>query len=209
MEGHALLPLPKGLRITEIWKDGTMLTVEVLSEQAKGRCPLCEEESDSVHSRYVRQLKDMSCGGQAIRLHLRVHKFFCQNREYQRKIFTERLPDFVKPWAQMTVRLTQVLQAIGLATSGSLGTRLAARLGISTSWMTILRRVMALATPEADSVTTLGIDDFSFKRGRRFGIGYCLGRFVSRDLKRASFEKFGSFSSTILFPCTALLRAVK
>lgn len=28
---------------------------------------------------------------------------------------------------------------------------------------------MALATPEAGSVTTLGIDEFSFKRGRRFG----------------------------------------
>jgi transposase len=67
------------------------------------------------------------------------------------------------------MRLAAALQAIGLATSGSLGTRLATRLGIATSWMTILRRVMELSTPEASVVTTLGIDDFSFKRGRTFG----------------------------------------
>ena len=78
-------------------------------------------------------------------------------------------PTFVEPWAQMTVRLCEEIQAIGLSTSGSLGTRLATRLGISTSWMTILRRMMALPTPAAGSVVALGIDDFSFRRGRKFG----------------------------------------
>ncbi len=169
MEGYTLLPLPKGLRMTEIHQEETVVIVEVLSEQTFGRCPLCEEESNSIHSRYVRRLKDVPCGGLAVRLHLRVHTFFCQNRECQRKVFTERLSDFVEPWAQMTLRLIEALQAIGLATSGSLGTRLAARLGISISWMTILRHVMALAPLEARGVTTLGIDDFSLKRGRTFG----------------------------------------
>ncbi len=69
----------------------------------------------------------------------------------------------------MTVRLCEEIQAIGLSTSGSLGTRLAARLGISTSWMTVLRRMMDLPTAAAGSVVALGIDDFSFRRGRKFG----------------------------------------
>lgn len=50
----------------------------------------------------------------------------------------------------MTVRLKEALAALGLSTSGSLGTRLSARLGIVTSWMTILRRIMEL--PEAPAV---------------------------------------------------------
>jgi hypothetical protein len=70
---------------------------------------------------------------------------------------------------QMTLRFSAVLQAIGFATSGSLGARLAARLGIRISWITILRRMMALPTPAPGAVTVLGIDDFSFKRGRKFG----------------------------------------
>jgi transposase len=35
--------------------------------------------------------------------------------------------------------------------------------------MTVLRRIMDLPTPVAGSVVALGIDDFSFRRGRRFG----------------------------------------
>ncbi len=69
----------------------------------------------------------------------------------------------------MTLRLAAALQAIGLASSGSLGARLAARLGMKTSWMTILRRIMDLPLPEASPVPVLGIDDFSFQRGRKFG----------------------------------------
>jgi transposase len=169
MEGPAFLPLPQGLRITEVHQEEAELTVEVLSERTSACCPLCEHSSDAVHSRYQRRLKDVPCGGQAVRLHLTVHKFFCCNPRCRRKIFTERVPTFVEPWAQMTLRLGAAIQAIGLCTSGSLGVRLATRLGIATSWMTILRRMMALPTPAPGAVTVLGIDDFSFKRGRKFG----------------------------------------
>jgi transposase len=169
MEGALLLSLPPGLCIMQIQEEAMTFTISVTSARPYSCCPLCAEASSSVHSYYSRTLRDVPCGGCNVRLHLAVRKFFCRNLDCQRKIFTERLPDFVEPSAQMTMRLAAALQTIGLATSGSLGTRLAARLGISISWTTILRRVMALATPEAGSVTALGIDDFSFKRGRRFG----------------------------------------
>jgi transposase len=46
---------------------------------------------------------------------------------------------------------------------------LGSRLNIETSRTNILRRVMRLATAEADKVSHLGVDDFSFRRGRTFG----------------------------------------
>lgn len=46
---------------------------------------------------------------------------------------------------------------------------MASRLGMDTSWMTMVRRVMALPTKPAAQVQSLGIDDFSFLRGRTFG----------------------------------------
>src|SRR6266851_6317454 len=49
------------------------------------------------------------------------------------------------------------------------GARLSRRLGIVTSWMTILRRVMSMPGETSAMVTALGIDDFSFRRGRKFG----------------------------------------
>lgn len=169
MEGTALLLLPQGLRITTIERQETGLLMQVLSTQRTCQCPLCGAESDAVHSRYQRWVSDLPCVGQPIRLRLSVRKFFCYNPHCARKIFTERLPTFVEPWAQMTVRLKDALAALGLSTSGSLGTRLSARLGIVTSWMTILRRIMELPQAPAAAVTALGIDDFSFKRGRTFG----------------------------------------
>jgi transposase len=79
------------------------------------------------------------------------------------------LPTFVKPWAQVTTRLFEAVQAIGLATGGELGTRLAERIGFHTSPSTILGRIMALAPCSSAPVAYLGIDDWSFRRGRRFG----------------------------------------
>ncbi len=50
-----------------------------------------------------------------------------------------------------------------------LGARVTDRLGIQTCWMTILRRMMALPTEPVEQVVELGIDDFAFRRGRKFG----------------------------------------
>ena len=69
----------------------------------------------------------------------------------------------------MTTRLHQMVQVIGLATGGMLGARVTERLGIQTCWMTIIRRIMALPTAPVEEVSELGIDDFSFRRGRKFG----------------------------------------
>src|SRR5260221_1915000 len=69
----------------------------------------------------------------------------------------------------MTIRHGQQITSIGLATCGKGGTRLAARLGIHTTRQTILRRIMALPESSAESILFLGIDDFSFRRGLRFG----------------------------------------
>ena len=49
------------------------------------------------------------------------------------------------------------------------GVRVTDRLGIQTCRTTILRRIMALPTLPVEHVSELGIDDFSFRRGRKFG----------------------------------------
>jgi transcriptional regulator with XRE-family HTH domain len=104
-----------------------------------------------------------------VRLLVLVRKCFCKMVTCQRKIFAERFTPFAAPWARVTARLFQIVQILGLATGGRLGVRVTDRLGIQTSRLTLLRRIMAKASEPAGEVVQLGRDDFSFKRGRKFG----------------------------------------
>src|SRR6266581_4000301 len=169
MEVSSLLSLPEGLRVEQIELQGDLLAMVVVSVRPSSCCPQCAQASSQVHSQYHRTLRDVPCGGREVVLRLSVHKFFCRNPDCARKIFTERLPPIVSPWAQVTTRLFEAVQAIGLATGGELGTRLADRIGFHTSPSTILGRIMALASCSFPPVSCLGIDDWSFRRGRKFG----------------------------------------
>jgi transposase len=169
MFSSPLLPLPAGLEIATIETIDDLLVVHIVSTKANVYCPLCFCLAKRRHSRYTRVVADLPCAGFRVQLRLQMRKFFCENADCSRKIFTERVPAFVEPWAQTTVRLRQAFQALGTATCGELGTRLASRLGIGTSATTILRRIMALPSAPVEVVSHLGIDDFALRRGRTYG----------------------------------------
>jgi transposase len=169
IEVQQIFGLPKELEIVDITMIDEILTISAVSTQMSPCCPLCGAQASRVHSSYSRQIADVPCGGQRVRLLMQVRKFFCDVTSCARKIFVERLTPFVAPWARVTQRLYQIVQAVGLATSGMLGARLAERLVMQVSWMTILRRIMAHPTTPVEQVSQIGIDDFSFRRGRKFG----------------------------------------
>src|SRR6266566_7668928 len=165
----SLLDLPSELEVVDGDITDQTITITVVSRQTAPCCPLCGTSTTRQHSSYGRQIMDVPCAQKCVRLILGVRKFFCDVRTCSRKIFAERLAPFVEPWARVTTRLFQEVENIGLATSGMLGTRLGDRLGIRTSWMTIIRRMMARSPAPVERVVELGIDDFAFRRGRKFG----------------------------------------
>ncbi|EFH79815.1 ISL3 family transposase [Ktedonobacter racemifer] len=169
MKVKPVLALPEGLEVTDIEMIDEVLTITAVSTQVHPCCPLCSTPALRVHSRYTRQITDLPCSGQQVRLLVQVRKCFCQVPDCARKIFMERLTPFVQPWARVTQRLYQIVQILGLATGGRLGIRVTDRLGIQTTRQTILRRIMALPTEPVGPVSELGIDDFAFRRGRKFG----------------------------------------
>jgi transposase len=169
MEGTSLFSLPEGMLVEQIQITKDSIVVEVVATSLTSRCPLCSEASESIHCHYRRVLRDVPCAGRRVQLFLTVRKFSCRNPLCPRKVFAERIPTFMEPWARMTIRYCQQITSIGLATCGKGGARLAARLGMQTTRQTILRRVMALPDLPPGSILYLGIDDFSFRRGYRFG----------------------------------------
>lgn len=145
------------------------ITLVVTSTQARSPCPRCQQSATRVHSRYMRTLVDLPWADRAVRVRLYVRRFFCRADDCQQRIFTERVPTIVAPWARRTRRLADRQRSVGLALGGAAGARMAVRLDQSTSRDTLLRLVRQL--PDLDEVTPtrLGVDDFALRKGQRYG----------------------------------------
>src|SRR5207247_4420898 len=120
-----------------------------------------------VHCQYRRTVYDVPCAGRSVVLRLGVRKFFCRTGTCQRKVFAERLPDLVQPWARISNRLLEELKAIGLAASAEVRGRLAPRLGLKVKAPTLLSYLRSIAPPPDAPVRVWGIDDFAMRQGDR------------------------------------------
>src|ERR1700681_1585277 len=112
MEGTSLFSLPEGMQVTHIQITDTGIIVEVMATSPTSCCPLCSEPSSSIHCHYRRALRDAPCAGRCVQLFLTVRKFSCCNVYCPRKVFAERLPDFVEPRARTTIRFCQHITCI-------------------------------------------------------------------------------------------------
>jgi transposase len=163
-----LFPAPAGLQVEDA-VGGSSVTFVVRTTAPTALCPDCGVASARVHSRYTRRPADLPGHGRTARLLITARRFFCPTADCPRRTFAERLPDFLAPHARATVRLHQAHAAIGLALGGQPGARLAARLAMPASPDTLLRRVRRGAPVTAPTPRILGVDDFAFRKGSRYG----------------------------------------
>jgi transposase len=145
----------------------------VRSKAETSCCPSCGCESGHIHSHYTRRLSDLPWHGRVVEIRLQARRFRCGEVHCLQWIFTERLPDIVRPKARHTLRLGQSQLAIGFAVGGEPGFRLSRKLAMPVSGDTLLRmiRVVAFAPPQAPRV--VGIDDWAWRKGQRYGTIIC------------------------------------
>lgn len=164
-----LLLDPSRLTLDLIRANRSSITVLMATTATSAACPLCGESASRLHSRYVRTLADLPWHGIAVSVQLTVRRFFCEAAACSRRIFAERLPGVVAPYARRTARLGEALELIGFALGGEAGGRLLRRLAMHGSPDTLLRSVRAASLPQRATPRVLGVDDFAFRRGRRYG----------------------------------------
>src|SRR6266566_2712994 len=149
------------------------ITLTLRTTSPTASCPSCGTASSHIQSRYTRTLHDLPSVGHPIRLILHVRRFFCQKSTCTQKIFVERLPELCHPHAQRTKQLQKALCELGLKEGGQAGADTGSELGFSGSRDTILRLVHQSRRPAGQEPHVIGLDDWAWKRRRRYGTLIC------------------------------------
>jgi transposase len=164
-----LLRAPLGSRLVRTDFDGMTLTLGIATTHPGASCPACGGASECVHSRYTRHLAEEPAFGRRVRLQMNVRRFLCHNSGCPRHIFAEPLGGLAARHARTTTRLAQAHLAIGSALGGEAGARLAEKAAMPTSPDTLLRRVKQAGSRSSPSPRLVGIDDWAWCKGRRYG----------------------------------------
>lgn len=169
MDPATLLADPTATRLEKIVSATSSLTLVVRTTRPQAECPRCHRPSSRVHSYYTRTVADLPWHGVAVNLRLRTRRFRCKNSLCTKRIFCERLPRVVAYYARKTVRMDEALQLIGFLLGGEAGARATTELAMKVSPDTLLRRVRRAALPGPVTPRVLGVDDFAFRKGQRYG----------------------------------------
>ncbi len=173
MSRHLLPVIPAGLLVVQILPAPNRVTIVTTPTPPRSACPLCGILSDRVHSRYTRTLADLPWQGLSVAVQVRARRFRCAAVGCPRRVFAERLPEVARPRGRQTARLADIQRHIGFAVGGEPGSRLAARLSMPASGDTLLRLVRAAELERHPSPRVVGIDDWAWRRGQRYGTIVC------------------------------------
>jgi hypothetical protein len=163
------LPASAAVRVEGQTIHAQTITVALAATQTSGCCPACGAVSQRIHGSSVRTLADCSWAEHQVVLRVRVRRFVCATPGCARRTFTDDLPGLTTRSARRTLRRTARLWQIGLALGGQAGARLAQQQHLPTSPDTLLRVIRAAVTTPAQAPRVLGVDDWAFKKGHRYG----------------------------------------
>jgi len=164
-----LLPPDEHLKFKHLILDEQRIILVATMMTPKAACPDCHHLASRIHSDYQRTLTDVPWATMPIELRLTVRRFFCTTCTCGRQTFTERLPTIAPLYARTTTRLAGMQADTGLALGGAAGARRLTRQGLPVSRSTLLRRVRGLHLPEGPAPEVVGIDDWAWRKGHRYG----------------------------------------
>ena len=165
--------VPPGFTVENVEVGAERVVVTIRASAGWCLCPLCSVPTRRVHSRYLRKVADLPVAGRRTEIALQARRFFCDASACPRRVFAERFDGTIGPHARRTARLDEIVHCLAIALGGRPAAALARRLNVSVSNDTLLRIVRRRGAAKIAAPTVIGIDDWAWKRNRRYGTLLC------------------------------------
>lgn len=117
--------------------DGTFIA-ECHMKKERAACPCCGKKTSSIHSKYVRDIRDLPVSGKPVIIRLQCNKYICRNPKCKShgKTFTAGM-GFVSRRGRMTKRLEDRISQTAASVSSVSAQNLLRKSGIQVSKSTI------------------------------------------------------------------------
>jgi transposase len=162
---------PADLVIESVTYDTSSINIKMRSKSQNCSCPKCNTESAVYHATHHRHVQDLPILGKMVWLDIVVREYDCCNQDCDVSSFTETINDFLNNYSQMTERLVDMMTALAIETSCEGCARILKQMNVKTSGDTVIRTLIKRYEnqPVQACGTTVGIDDFAFKKRHTYG----------------------------------------
>ena len=162
---------PPELKITEIVESDDQITIHMHSISHEAICHKCGAPLIRHHGTHRRRVQDLPVLGKRVMLDMQIYDYQCTSASCGSFAATETFNGFLSYNSRMTDRLEDFICLLALETSCEASVRILNSVKVKVSGDTVIRLLIKryMKQPGKKCGSTIGIDDFAFKKRYTYG----------------------------------------
>ena len=162
---------PKELEVANIYQTDTEIHIKMFARSKSCTCPKCGIVSDHRHGTYERKIQDLPVLGKSTWLFVNAYEYQCDNPDCDIKTFVETINGFLSYYGRMTDRCADFICMLAMETSCEGCSRICRTMNLKISGDSVIRLLTRRfkLQEEIKCGSTIGIDDFAFKKRHTYG----------------------------------------